>query len=320
LTTLFDFDGADGAEPNSLVSGSDGNFYGTTAVGGVHNGGTFFRLEPAGKLSTLISFDPVTGQLWSVGYLIQAANGNFYGVDPLAGTTEGGGAVFSLAPAGRAFRVADLVNFSLGAGTVIPSAASVRASGITSKQATLLGIVNPNGVNTTVHFELSTANQYDGPHLKNAIYSNDVGVGSGTKGRLLKATFTGLSPSTTYYFQIYSSNDDNFEFHDEGPQFSTGGPPTVTYDPPSAIASQTATLNASVNPRDHKTTVYFQYGTTTTYSLKTPKVTISPGFFAAPVSVMLGNLTPNTQYHYRIVAESGGGTTNGADETFTTAP
>jgi hypothetical protein len=41
LTTVADFDEADGAEPNSvLVQGTDGNFYGTTEFGGAHNDGT----------------------------------------------------------------------------------------------------------------------------------------------------------------------------------------------------------------------------------------------------------------------------------------
>ena len=34
LTTLYSFEGADGASPNGLVQATDGKFYGTTTEGG----------------------------------------------------------------------------------------------------------------------------------------------------------------------------------------------------------------------------------------------------------------------------------------------
>ena len=46
LTTLHDFRGADGVFPYAaLIQATDGNFYGTTSVGGVHYYGTIFRLS-----------------------------------------------------------------------------------------------------------------------------------------------------------------------------------------------------------------------------------------------------------------------------------
>ena len=44
LTTLVSFSGPDGAAPSPvLVLGSDGNFYGTTEIGGVYGQGTVFE-------------------------------------------------------------------------------------------------------------------------------------------------------------------------------------------------------------------------------------------------------------------------------------
>ncbi len=48
LTTLYNFcslaECADGHNPSGLVQGTDGNFYGTTALGGVNKRGVFYRL------------------------------------------------------------------------------------------------------------------------------------------------------------------------------------------------------------------------------------------------------------------------------------
>ena len=83
-TTLYTFSGPDGAGPSAgLIQGSDGNFYGTTAVGGANDGGTAFQLTPTGIVSVLFSFtkssDPATN-------LVQGSDGDLYG------TTYGGGA------------------------------------------------------------------------------------------------------------------------------------------------------------------------------------------------------------------------------------
>src|SRR5258708_24731648 len=84
LTTLYSFCSSspctDGAGPSGgLVLATDGNFYGVTSGGGVHNFGTVFRITPAGKLTTLHNFDNTDGWVAQGTGLIQAANGNFYG-------------------------------------------------------------------------------------------------------------------------------------------------------------------------------------------------------------------------------------------------
>jgi uncharacterized repeat protein (TIGR03803 family) len=45
LATLAQFDGDQGANPNGLVQGSDGNLYGTTITGGASDMGVIFRLS-----------------------------------------------------------------------------------------------------------------------------------------------------------------------------------------------------------------------------------------------------------------------------------
>jgi uncharacterized repeat protein (TIGR03803 family) len=109
LTTLYNFcsqsDCTDGEAPYAaLVQGLDGNFYGTALGGGVvrSNAGTVFKITPSGALTTLYAF--CAGALCTDGEspeagLIQATDGNFYGVT-YNGGGEFGGTIFSITASG----------------------------------------------------------------------------------------------------------------------------------------------------------------------------------------------------------------------------
>jgi uncharacterized repeat protein (TIGR03803 family) len=107
LTTLYSFcmqtNCSDGSTPQGrLVQGTDGNFYGTTDVGGANNFGTVFKITPAGKLTTLHSFCTTTCTDGGIPYagLVQATDGNFYGTAAFGGQ-NGYGAVFKMTAAGK---------------------------------------------------------------------------------------------------------------------------------------------------------------------------------------------------------------------------
>src|ERR1017187_7189918 len=104
LTTLFIFDGTDGATPYAgLVQATNGDLYGTTERGGsgINDAGTVFRITPGGTLTTLYSFCPQTpcrdGSSPDAG-LVQATNGDFYGTTFIGG--YGQGTVFKNTPCG----------------------------------------------------------------------------------------------------------------------------------------------------------------------------------------------------------------------------
>ena len=107
LTTLYSFcsqaNCTDGASPNGVIQGGDGNFYGTTTDGGAHsNGGTVFKLTPSGTLTILYSFcsdaDCTDGS--SPNGVIEGGDGNFYGTTTDGGANRMGGTVFKLTPSG----------------------------------------------------------------------------------------------------------------------------------------------------------------------------------------------------------------------------
>jgi uncharacterized repeat protein (TIGR03803 family) len=132
LTSLYSFTGTnDGAGPDSwLVQGGDGNFYGTTWGGGAYtnqNGGlgTVFRITADGVLTTLHSFNGTNdGQNPQAG-LMQASDGNFYGVTTGGSPAGSGGTVFKISANGT---LTTLYSFSGGNDGAAPVGGLVQGS------------------------------------------------------------------------------------------------------------------------------------------------------------------------------------------------
>ena len=168
---------SDGNTPFSgLIQANDGNLYGMTFYGGFYdlscgyNGcGTVFKIAPAGMLTTLYTF---CSQVYCKdgsdpnAQLIQAADGNFYGL-----ATQGGayadGTVFKITPNGRlstlhSFNWTD--GYQPGAGLIQASDGSfygITSSGGSQGAGTIFKIT-PAGTLTTLYSFCSQANCADG--------------------------------------------------------------------------------------------------------------------------------------------------------------
>jgi len=104
---------------------------------------------------------------------------------------------------------------------------------------------------------------------------------------------------------------------------ATATPPSAVTEPVSGVTTTGATLNAVVNPEASATTYYFQYGASVTYTYgEVPIGGAKASTYTKPaiVSQAISGLQAGAVYHYRVVAKSAGGTTYGADRTFSTAP
>jgi hypothetical protein len=101
-------------------------------------------------------------------------------------------------------------------------------------------------------------------------------------------------------------------------------PTATTSAPPGEVTDGGATLTGIVNPNDATVTACsFEYGEGTTGGSYESSVPCSQALIAngenQGVSATISGLSPNTTYHYRLVASSLSGTGTGANETFTTA-
>jgi len=95
--------------------------------------------------------------------------------------------------------------------------------------------------------------------------------------------------------------------------------PTVETRTATNVTATSATLNATVNPNGLGTSAHFEWGTSTTYGNKTPVQSIPAGTSDVPALANLTGLSPNTTYHFRVVATNSAGTTTGSGASFKTA-
>ena len=210
----------------TLIQGSDGNFYGTTAQGGASSVGTVFKVTPAGVRTTLTSFNGLNGSNPQAG-LVVGSDSNFYGTTYQGGASNFG-TVFKVTPAGV---LTTLVSFNLTIGTN-PRAGLVVGSdgnfyGTTQNNgASIYGTVfrmTPAGVLTTlVNFNYTNgANPYAGLVIGSDgnFYGTTYSGGASGSGTVFKMTPAGvlttlMSFNTTNgrypYAGLVSGSDGNF--------------------------------------------------------------------------------------------------------------
>ena len=102
LTTLYSFGQSanDAATPQSpLAQGQNGNFYGTSYLGGSAWSGTIFEVTPSGAETVLYSFSGGNDGGLPGAALTLGSDGNFYGTTSGAGV-NGNGTLFKITPAG----------------------------------------------------------------------------------------------------------------------------------------------------------------------------------------------------------------------------
>jgi trimeric autotransporter adhesin len=205
----------------------------------------------------------------------------------------------------------NVVNVTTLSATGAPVVITNPATLIASFSATLNGSVDPHGLTTTVYFQYGTTTSYGHTTLNQ--------IKTGNTYQSVSANLSGLTASTTYHFRIVATNSSGTRYGSDRTftTLSATGPPVVTTNSATLIASFSATLNGSVDPHGLTTTVYFQYGTTTSYGL-TSAIQSKTGNTYQNVAANISGLTASTTYHFRVVATNTAGTTYGADRTFTT--
>jgi hypothetical protein len=184
--------------------------------------------------------------------------------------------------------------------------------------AALEGIVDPEGSETSYHFEYVDETNYSNSGFAYATSTATVTVTSGLfEDHQVSIDLSGLVPGTTYHYRIVAVDSHN--------NTTTGTDQTVTLEPPALIegpwvtnvASTSATLAAKINPLGANTQYRLEYGTSSSYG-HILGGNVGEGMAYVPISYHQQELEPGTTYHYRIVTTNEVGTVEGTDHAFTT--
>ncbi|MBL9145610.1 MAG: M36 family metallopeptidase [Verrucomicrobiaceae bacterium] len=114
------------------------------------------------------------------------------------------------------------------------------------------------------------------------------------------------------------TNTDFFfaRFHGGGVEAPVA--PLVTLLAPSGLSSSTLTFNAAIDSRGQDTTLFVEYGPTTSYGSTGTMSPVFAGLITETRAFTLTGLAPLTTLHFRVSATNAAGTTISADQTITT--
>jgi Tol biopolymer transport system component len=279
-----------------------------------YSGATGLALDPAtGNVlavvnSNLLSFTPSGEKVFEVP--VQPSGTHGLAVDPVEDR------LYIRADTGNPYDTAGIDTYVPApyAGVEVPS-----ASGITTTSFHVTTEVDPGekaggGVpdNSAMHFEYRLAGEPGWTSTPDQAVS-----AAGT----FEADITGLGPNLTYEVRAVAGNSQTTHVTEPAEVTTTTVPPTTETGGATDVTETSAVLNGTINPVGLQTAYYFEYGTTTAYGSRIPagiEAVAGGGRDTKIFSRTIRGLTPGTTYHFRLVATSSAGTSDGADRTFTT--
>jgi hypothetical protein len=202
------------------------------------------------------------------------------------------------------------------AGVVLPEPSVLFATAPTNTSATLNGRIVSQGVTVTdCHFEYVSEDAFEQTGFTD-LSSGGTAPCSPAAGSIpldlaehsVSATATGLDTDTVYRFRLVAANA-NGAARSADAGFASAGPPRVETTGSPVRTATTAQLLGRVDPVRAPTTYRFEYGMEgpcdSNPCLSTADQPAGSGDEFELVAQGIAGLTPDTIYHYRIVADNG---------------
>jgi DNA-binding beta-propeller fold protein YncE len=191
---------------------------------------------------------------------------------------------------------------------------SQAADELQTTSARLCASVNPEGPQTTeYHFQYGPTEAYGQSTPEEALTP-------GFEDQRACKVIEGLQPGTTYHFRVVAANA--LSQSTEGPDEAFTTLPAVSIDSESAaeVSTGTAKLITELNPHGLTSEYHFEYGLSSTYehSAPSPDAGAGKGTVDVTFALKIQGLSPDSTYHYRVVAHNALGTVRGPDRTFKT--
>ncbi len=207
--------------------------------------------------------------------------------------------------------------------TTVPTSAS-----ITSSSAKLQGVLNPDnpgnpGSYEFVYRQSASECERENPetHRMEGEHATSTERALGNEKEVVPTTgpveVGGLLPNVEYTVCLLARNEAGETALGAPVTFATlSQNPGVTGESVSHVGSVSAIVSAQIDTGGIEANYRVQYGTTASYGAETPATNLSPG--SPSVSVPLSGLQPDTEYHFRFIANNHDGVEPGADVSFTT--
>jgi len=273
LSTLYSFSGgADGGSPyGSLLTGSDGNFYGTTETGGTSGFGTVYQLAATGSLTTLHTFSGGADGANPFAGLLQATGGNLLGTAETGGTA-GFGTIYQVSTSGS---LTTLYTFTGAADGGNPYASLLQAA-----DGSFYGVAATGGTSShgTVYKLAATSSAPFAGTMSFALLRDMAPVTSAFIAGFAQGGYYDGTPGHPLQFfritNLSSSGNSSFIAQAGAPTNTTAGTPGFSFDDepnPSLIFSgegQLAMANAGINPSTFRGTNGSQFFITQNNSLR----------------------------------------------------
>jgi hypothetical protein len=212
-----------------------------------------------------------------------------------------------------------------GPAITLPTVVTGEASNVGPTSATLEGTVNPEEVELAdcrfeyvaeAAYEPSATNPYAAGNAVSCAES--VGeIGAGNTPVEVHADVTTLAAGTTYHFRLVATNANGTEVGSDA-TLQTPPPPSISSAEVANLSASSVDLVAKINPHGFSTDYHFEYGTTAAYgaSVPIPDASVGEGVIDVTVAQHVTGLSPNTIYHWRVVASNVNGVTVGSDHVF----
>jgi len=318
---------------NSLAVNSTGNVYVSVAGEGikVYNAAGVFQREIGSAKEQSVGIDPSNGVIFQnvfEFFFVVVGVSHFEELEP-SGTATG--TTFSPKrlpePESPAFGLAvratthDVYASNSGSGVVevfefgVSPAPPVteRPTAVMATSAVLHGTANPGGGKVSYSFTYNTGANCTGGQ------STPAGE-TGAAEEKVQAEVTGLQPNAQYTVCLVATNRFGSTTGSEASSTTLAGPARVSGTGATDITAGEATLHATIHPENEPAATYrFEYGPTAAYGTTVPAGEGHVGSLPSQVSQAITGLTPDTTYHFRVVASNGvGSPKTTADQTFTT--
>jgi hypothetical protein len=335
------------SEPNATQIGSPVGIASNTSALAVDSSDHIFAMqrEPSGGRDFVVitEYDSALSVLSRFGYgaidfnlnglAVAGAENGVYGSEEYVGVPS---------PGNRVLLVPEAPEGPLACCAEAPPAS------ISNTKATIKAGVDPEGEETTYHFEYVDQQGFNesgflGPTVKKTPESASVGsdftlhpvevqigcldpVKEAAEGKC-------LTPETTYHFRVVATDHPGLKSNAAEGEFTTKPPLEILDTFSTEVGTDAAQLHATVDPLGITTSGYFEYvddasfkanGNGFTGATRIPSSNQTPLDFGSGAAktrfVQLASLVPGTLYHYRVIAFDPLVTIQGPERTFTTFP